>query len=161
MKNRVLVLLGGMTLLLSTMPAAHAGKWGMAGCGVGSLIFEDQPGKIQILASTTNTYFYQTSSISSGTSNCDDRTSEQASLFIAVNSESLKKDISRGNGETVAGLAHIYGCSDAGALGSALQKNFGEIYTGEQMKADEVRSNIESTVRENHDLAQSCKVLSV
>ena len=116
MKNRVLVLLGGVTLVLSTIPAAHAGKFGMAGCGIGSLIFEDQPGKIQILASTTNTYFYQTSSISSGTSNCTDEPGQQASLFIAINSESLKKDISRGNGETVSGLARIYGCQDASAL---------------------------------------------
>ena len=29
------------------------------------------------------------------------------------------------------------------------------------MKADDVRLSIESTVRENHNLAQTCKVLSV
>ncbi len=46
--------------------------YGMAGCGLGSLAFGDDNGKIQIIAATTNgTSGTQTFGITSGTSNCN------------------------------------------------------------------------------------------
>ncbi|HYG66757.1 MAG TPA: DUF3015 family protein, partial [Anaeromyxobacteraceae bacterium] len=47
------------------------GRYGAAGCGLGSMAFGNTPGAVQILASTTNGLFgTQTFGITTGTSNC-------------------------------------------------------------------------------------------
>src|SRR5690348_11977029 len=53
-------------------PAGGAGWYGMAGCGLGSLVFGPNDAPVaQVLAATTNgTFASQTFGISSGTSNC-------------------------------------------------------------------------------------------
>ena len=60
--------------------------YGMAGCGLGSILFGAKPGKIQILSGTTNgIYGNQTFGISSGTSNCDiPEMGQQAAAFITA-----------------------------------------------------------------------------
>ena len=151
---RKLVFITMMTLCFANFANARA-KWGMAGCGVGSMIFEDKPGKIQILASTTNYYFVQSSSITSGTSNCEEMSGrEEASLFITINEVALQKDISRGNGETLAGLAKILKCSNTDELGSSLQKNYESIFP-RSGKANAARS-IEDTIQQDQNLRKDC-----
>ena len=53
----------------TTASGAHK-SYGTAGCGLGSLVFGDQPGIIQIVAATLNGIGGQTFAITSGTSNC-------------------------------------------------------------------------------------------
>ena len=155
---RKLVLIAMMTLCFASVAEARA-KWGMAGCGVGSMIFEDKPGKIQLLAVTTNQYFVQSSSITSGTSNCEDMSArEEASLFITINEVALQKDISRGNGETLAGLAKILKCSNTGQLGSSLQKKYETIFPSSG-KSDTARS-IEDTIQQDQALRKDCALYS-
>jgi len=48
--------------------------------------------------------------------------------FIQTNRQALAKDISRGGGETIKNLATLSGCTDAGAVGTSLQKNFSTIF---------------------------------
>ncbi len=114
-----------------SVSAANTDRFGMAGCGLGSLLFGDDPGKLpQILGATTNgTSGNQTFGITSGTSNCDPKAGPAgARIFIETNREALAKDAARGSGETVAGLSSLAGCRDAGGTGSALQRNFGIIF---------------------------------
>ena len=77
MRNARLVI----AALVLAAAAAHAdadvtvsgtkSTYGTAGCGLGSMIFGDQKGAIQILAATTNSIFgTQTFGITTGTSNC-------------------------------------------------------------------------------------------
>jgi hypothetical protein len=113
--------------------AANTDRFGMAGCGLGSLLFGDDPGKVsQILGATTNgTSGNQTFGITSGTSNCDPKSGPAgAKLYIETNREALAKDAARGSGETLSGLVALAGCRDAGSTGSALQRNFGTIFPG-------------------------------
>lgn len=66
---------------LFVLSQAHAYHYGMAGCGLGSLVFQDQPGKIQIVAATVNNIVSpQTSAITSGTSGCYEDGSASAKL---------------------------------------------------------------------------------
>ena len=52
--------------------SAFAAKYGSAGCGLGSMVFEgDQTWWKQVLADTTNGTGFQTIGITLGTSNCD------------------------------------------------------------------------------------------
>lgn len=138
---------------------AHAHNWGTAGCGLGAVVFKDKPGKIQIVAATINDIISpQTFAITSGTSNCVEESSEAAAeTFINVNQVALEKDISRGQGEALAHLSSLYGCSDVASFSSALQGNFGQIFPRANTPPSDVSKAIHTTIENNKQLAQSCQ----
>src|SRR6266571_3742686 len=60
-------------LSVATTASAQAGLrgtgvYGAAGCGLGSMVFGNQPGGVQVLAATTNATGIQTFGITTGTS---------------------------------------------------------------------------------------------
>src|SRR5437588_7495280 len=137
-------------------PAAHGkSTYGLAGCGLGSMIFGDQKGWIQVLAATTNgTFGTQTFGISSGTSNCVESSGTQgARTFIEGNREALAKDAARGSGETITTLSAIAGCKDAKAVGGALQKRFARLFPGEKTAVEQVSQNVIKELRSDSSLA--------
>ena len=150
----VAVLAVGSAFAQDTLPKKGGRTtYGAAGCGVGSLIFGDQPGMVQVLAATTNgTLGNQTFGITTGTLNCGDAAigSKGATLFIEANKEALAKEASRGEGEAIAHLSHLAGCKDAKAVGVALQKNFSTVVP-DGAKAD-VASTL-STLKQDQTLA--------
>lgn len=88
--------------------------YGMAGCGLGSILFGEHPGGVQILASTTNEIYYNNSfAVTSGTSNCDpDEAQELAvQIFIESNRTPMENDVARGGGETLSAFFDVAGCS--------------------------------------------------
>jgi hypothetical protein len=134
--------------------------YGPAGCGLGSLVFSPDSGFTQIFAATTNgTSYTQTFGISTGTSNCDDSSggSASAKAFVQTNRLALVKDVARGGGETIEGLAELAGCSDAAAVGSALQKNFDAIFPSSDASNEQVSESVIETLRADASLA--CKQL--
>lgn len=152
-KKSVAVALAAFALAAGS---AHADKYGMAGCGLGSMVFQDKPGKIQILSGTTNgTFGSQTFGITSGTSNCEASAArEEASLFILVNEAALAKDISRGSGETLASLTKILRCSDEATFGATMQKNYDRLFTAD--KSVSLSDKINETIRTDAALSRSC-----
>jgi hypothetical protein len=146
--------------ILLAAPLTYAAGYGAAGCGLGSMVFGSQPGLVQILAATTNgTFASQTFGITTGTSNCGAMGGGQASTkaFIDANREALAKDISRGQGETIANLSVLAGCSDASAVGAELQKNFQSIFPAASISNDQVGDAVISTLKS--DAALSCHKL--
>jgi hypothetical protein len=146
-------------------PAAAAGAsgrgYGTAGCGLGSIVFGNKTGIIQIFAATTNgTSASQTFGITSGTSNCKDTDGGKASAkaFIEANREALAKEIARGKGESIKNLATIAGCGDSAAVGTHLRKNFKQIFPNQSASASDVSSSILTTLQSNQQL--SCSKLS-
>jgi hypothetical protein len=135
------------------------GRYGEAGCGLGSMAFGDQKGAVQILAATTNGLFgTQTFGISSGTSNCSGLSGAQASrVFIEANREALAKDISRGSGETIGTLSWINGCADSHVVGAALQKNFSAIFPNQSVSDDQVTAAILGQLKGDKSLG--CQML--
>ena len=120
-------------------------RFGMAGCGLGSLLFGDTPDRAsQVLAGTTNgTSGTQTFGITTGTSNCNPKSGPAgAKLFIETNREALARDASRGSGETIAGLAAISGCRNPSAVGMALQRNFAAIFPSAGVPDEQVSSTV-------------------
>lgn len=135
---------------------AMAAGYGTAGCGLGSLLFDDQKGMIQILAATTNgTFASQTFGITTGTSNCTDTAegAKAAKVFIEANREALAKDMSRGTGETITSLTSIAGCNDAMTVGATLQKNFTTIFPNENVSNDDLVKNVLTTLKTDKTLA--------
>lgn len=102
---------------LGFTPAAFAArKYGMAGCGLGSVIFGTKGS--QTSAATTNGSFNsQLFGITSGTSNClpDAQASalHEQEKFIYANFASLSKEMAQGRGETLVGLASVLGCESS------------------------------------------------
>ena len=85
-------------------------NYGLAGCGLGSVVIGSNGG--QISAATTNSTFYsQAFGISSGTSNCIP-TQEMAVImkqeqFLAANLNTLQKEMAQGSGETLSECARL------------------------------------------------------
>jgi hypothetical protein len=151
-----------LVTLLAASPALAAqsgglkgtGAYGAAGCGLGSLVFGNQPGAVQILAATTNgTFGSQTFGITTGTSNCGAGMMAMGTKnFVEANREVLAKDISRGQGEAIGALAVINSCEDSQKVGAALQKNFSAIFPTENASSDEVTQAILKTLHSDASL---------
>ena len=126
--------------------SAFAAKYGSAGCGLGSMIFEgDQTWWKQVLAATTNGTGFQTVAISLGTSNCDSPAPlkvGQAEAYIEANRVALANDIARGNGETIVGLSKVYGCTNSSEFGQALKSNYAAIFPNSSAAPSEITHNI-------------------
>lgn len=141
MKTKLMILVA--LALVST--SSFAAKYGAAGCGLGSMIFEgDQTWWKQVLASTSNSFGTQSIGITLGTSNCDAPTPfkvTSAHAYVEANKVALANDIARGDGETIVGLSKVYGCEDAQNFGKDLKANYSSIFTAEATTL-EVTNNI-------------------
>ena len=164
-KVLTLSLVGTFALALTltsnaSVASAQPSAYGTAGCGLGSMLLGNKPGIMQIFAATTNGSFgSQTFGITFGTSNCTDSAGGVVSVgaFVETNREVVAKDISRGQGETIATLATLGGCSDQFAVGRSLQRNFGQIFPSSTVTDQQVSSSVISLLRADKSLR--CKKL--
>jgi hypothetical protein len=129
---------------------ANTGGYGMAGCGLGSIVFPEN-NKLQIFAATTNgTFGSQTFGITFGTSNCDGgsmfASKEKVEQFIAANQNVLKNEISRGNGETLNGLADLVGANNREQFGNYLKSNYSKIFAKSNLSSEEITNNLFSVM---------------
>lgn len=140
---RKILLVAAVMMMASS---AFAAKYGSAGCGLGSIIFEgDQTWWKQVLAATTNGTGVQTIGISLGTSNCDSPAPlkvGQAQAYVEANRVALANDIARGNGETIVGLSKVYGCSNSMEFGRALKSNYSSIFTTASASSADITNSI-------------------
>ncbi|MFA5976200.1 MAG: DUF3015 family protein [Elusimicrobiota bacterium] len=123
-------------LVASVLPslASAKGTHPMAGCGLGYLAFGSQQNSkvYQILAATVNNIVSpQTSAITSGTSGCTEdgavKLAQQAQVYAAVNLDSLRHEMAKGEGEYVTAFASLLGAT--GSNQSALLQLFKSDYT--------------------------------
>jgi hypothetical protein len=148
-----------MSMSIASTAFAEDG-YGTAGCGLGSIIFGNEPGFIQVLAATTNgSSGNQTFAISTGTSNCSSAETgpETAKAFVESNRDALAKDVARGQGETIASLSTLAGCSDATAVGATLQQSFQSIFPAAATTDTQVSQSVIETLKAHPEL--SCKQL--
>ncbi len=131
--------------------------YGLAGCGLGSIVFGPKPGMIQIVAAWLNATGYQTFAITTGTSNCDiPEAGHQAAVFIEVNKETVTKEAARGTGETIDGLAEIFQCRDSHLLGESIKAHYNEIFGGSNSTYESTRQIIK-TINSDSSLKSSCE----
>lgn len=138
--------------------AAGGQGYGIAGCGLGSLVFGATPGYIQIVSVTLNaTSGNQTFAITTGTLNCDiPQMGFQAANFIERNHESVSTELARGQGETVASLAYLLKCSDAELFGAKMRENYGNILESGISTLETTRRMLK-TIDTNPDLKMTCQ----
>ncbi len=144
------VVAAGMIALASSSSAsATETTYGAAGCGLGSVLFGDEGGFVQVFAATTNGFFgNQTLGITFGTLNCGEGALDTvgARVFIEANREALAKDIARGSGETLSSLSALAGCADDAAVGATLQQHYTAIFPDQSVPADAVSDAIMTTL---------------
>jgi hypothetical protein len=164
MRTLKIILIASLSLAASTASAADAaksvekglkgsGKYGTAGCGLGSLAFGSQPGAVQIVAATLNYTGIQTFGITTGTSNCEPGLLAMGTKnFVEANREVLAKDAARGEGEAIGAIAVINQCKDLKGVGAALQRDYGTIFPSEKTSNEEVTAQILKTLHSDPSL---------
>ena len=143
-------------ILLAVIALGFAGTVSAAsyqaqGCGLGSTIWTDGSSLVhQVLGASTNGTSGQSFGMTSGTSNCElDGAGGQAQvIFIEANKVALSNDIARGEGDTLASLTRMYGCTNLDAVGSVLQQNYGTIFA-EGTTSSQVDAQITSLIDNN------------
>lgn len=160
MKTLKLALVAALALTATAASAdgiKGTGRYGTAGCGLGSLVFGDQPGAVQIFAATTNgTFGSQTFGITSGTSNCGPGLVAQGTKnFVEGNRVALAKDAARGQGDAIGAVAVINHCDNLPAVAAALQRDFKVIFPSEQATDVQVTNALLKTL--HSDPALGCK----
>ncbi|NJD07986.1 MAG: DUF3015 domain-containing protein [Methylococcaceae bacterium] len=139
------------------VPASDAGS----GCGLGSLMFEGNTGVgAHAVAMTTNgSLFNNTFGMSSGTLGCDPEIPVRyrgERVYISANMTRLAEDMSRGQGEILAGLAEMMGIADTdkAAFYRLTQRDFGRIYASESTTVDQVMAALLGSMKSDPSLAK-------
>jgi hypothetical protein len=126
--------------LSAKTPAKNAGyetPYGMTGCGLWSLVItgKDQGSQLGIFALKTFLFpDFQTSAISTGSSNCVNAGTRQAmideqNVFVQVNLDVLEKEAAQGQGETLQSFSELLGCKDSKAFAEWSQSNYHRIFS--------------------------------
>ena len=122
---------------------------GAGGCGWGSLLFDGNSGVgAHIFAMTTNGSFGNaTFGMSSGTLGCDPSQPiryKGGRVYISANMTQLAEDMSRGGGETLAGLSEVMGIAtaDKPAFYALAKSHFETIYPDESVTSDQVMDTL-------------------
>ncbi len=142
---------------------AFAAGYGDAGCGLGSMVFGDEAGAVQILAATTNLLGgNQTLGITTGTSNCNREglveLEKEREVFAQQNYSSLVKEMAMGRGENLETLAGLFGCSHKvrADFGSLAQEKFENIVKNEKTSSNEMLTRLNSELAGHDVLSKAC-----
>jgi hypothetical protein len=154
--------LGALLTLHATTASAQG--YGMAGCGLGSLVFQNDNSMIkQILAATTNgTFGSQTFGITSGTSNCTSagvvKAEREQAAFVEVNFRDLKRDMAAGGGEFLKSFGTLLGCEDSAkpALAKMTQDKYETLVPAADTTPMQLLSSLKTQIKATPALAASC-----
>lgn len=162
---KLMIAAAAVFLTASAFDAApvQAQGYGTAGCGLGSMLLGDSDGIMQIFAATTNgVSASQTFGITSGTSNCVDsgiisQNSEQEAFF-EMNYDDLRQDMAAGQGEHLAAMGSLLGCSAdvQGDLASFSQAHYEQIFPTDHTTANQALYSYKMQLSQQEGFAQSC-----
>lgn len=133
-------LVAGAAMFVTPAKETTAASYGMAGCGLGSVIGVWKNDITQIFAATTNgTSASQTFGITTGTSNCTPGGAayreKQQEIFVTVNFESLEKEMASGKGEKIDAFSNLLGCKSSTELGRISRENYSRFFGPEATPA--------------------------
>lgn len=140
------------------MAQSYEANYGMAGCGLGSLIIKNKRKWPQLGAAVLNAVGYQTFAITSGSSNCVDKGKDYAQkekeVFVTINLPSLEKEAAQGQGQHLSAFAEILGCPSHEAFADFSQNNFKSIFNSQQ--PDTVLKNYIDEIKKDEQLQNKC-----
>lgn len=143
--------------------AAQAQEYGMAGCGLGSLVFGNDPGTLkQVIAATLNGTGYQTFAITSGTSNCVSggvvKAEREQTAFAEVNFQDLKRNMAAGGGEFLSSFSTLLGCEDSAkpTFFKMSQEKFESILPSANATPVQLVAAVKAQIKSDARLATAC-----
>ena len=134
--------------------------YGMAGCGLWSLVIKEKDKGPQIAKSLLESFVIgsQIFGISSGTMNCVEGKSEVAKVekkvYISSNLNSLSKEAAQGTGFHILALADVFGCP-GDEFAQFSQQNFSKLYHSDSPEV--VLDSYEAEIRSRPEMLKSCK----
>ena len=160
---RKLTLLFAMLGVTVTASAARAQGYGMAGCGLGALLFgNDNTILMQVLAATTNGIGVQTFGITSGTSNCTAggvvKAEREQAAFAEVNFQDLKRNMAAGGGEFLLSFSTLLGCEESvkPVFFKMAQDKYEAILPTEKSGAIDLVVGVKAQIKADARLANAC-----
>lgn len=148
---------------MNSASAQDGAPYGVAGCGLGSIVFANQVGLIQVFASTTNgSTGTQTLGITFGTSNCVQngviRKDSEQEAFFEMNYENIKQDMAVGQGEHLEAVASLLGCSaDAqGQFSAFSQQNYQVVFPSDTTTPQQALYSYKMAISMDDTLAGAC-----
>jgi hypothetical protein len=140
-----------------------------AGCGLGSMIIQKNSKGLQLLAMTTNSWFFtQPLGITSGTSGCSSsgivQNDKQIEYFVEVNHDDLSREMAQGQGEKLNTLAQLNGCKSPEAqvaFAGMTQNSYGKIVPSADVKPSELLQNLKKEMSQDQKVAGLCQVASL
>ena len=140
------------------------GAYGMAGCGLGSMIWGKKRG--QIFAVTSNGVSSgQMFAITFGTSNCDAKSPSDSAtlqrsreLFVAVNYAFLELEMASGQGKRLESFAGLMGCPMGSAFANMAQKNHPHFFGVSQRKPGKFVERVQNKIKSDAALSASCRL---
>lgn len=161
-KGALLFAASALLACLLTTSMATAKPYGMAGCGLGSVIVAED-GLVQLLAVTTNVFIpVQAFAITSGTSNCTEggviKVDKQQEMFVEANLDALQADIAAGGGEHLSSLSVLMGCDAGvhGALGQRAQASYTRIFPTESTHPFQALYALKSELSQEEGFTAAC-----
>lgn len=153
-----------LTLAVGTAAQANP-RYGMAGCGLGSMIITEN-GFTQTFAATTNgSSATQTFGITTGSSNCNKDgvilASKEQEAFFEANYAQLRRDVASGGGEHLAALTVMFECDaslqpDVGAL---VQSQYEAIFPNGKTTPIQALYLLKLQLARNSKVANACAAL--
>lgn len=153
-------------LLASTLlfaGTAMAAPYGDAGCGLGSVVFGNQGGLIQVVAATLNGTGVQTFGITTGTSNCTKAgvvlADKEQEAFFESNMQSLQQDMVAGEGEYLSALLGMFSCDDDGSdekAAALAQDKFEQIFPSSTTNAKQALYSYKLLLSQEPSIAAAC-----
>jgi hypothetical protein len=145
--------------VLAMAPAvvfAKGGNHPMAGCGLGYVLFGNEKNEsiMQILAATTNgTSGNQTFGMTSGTSGCTAdgavKFVKEAEVFAEVNLDTLRREMSVGDGEFVRTFASLIGSKDVDSTLGMFKANYETLFPSASTSSGEFMAALSGVLSSN------------
>lgn len=156
-----------LPILLALVPAASAGsiKRTYQDCGAGKFTTNRGAAETANLVFSMATFVGFTSVSASGTSDTTCRPgyaqADPVRTFVAVNYDSLSRDMARGSGEYLNALATLLGCPTRvyGRFGEVSRARFAEL-TGSPAKAEVLLYYLRGELARHPTLAAACRPVS-
>lgn len=122
---------------------SRSGKYGPAGCGLGTMLLKGKKGLVfNVLAATINgSSANQTFGMSTGTLGCKGDSRVAAVNFIETNKVFLANDIAKGEGETVSAFLDLINQDNASI--ATLRTNYDSIFAKDS-SSEEIWNRIDT-----------------
>lgn len=161
----LLSLLAILSLSLQAEPkGADAARYGMSGCGFGSLVIKENKMLPQLGASTLNNFFGTygiSSSITSGTMNCTTdgivKKEKEQEVYVYLNYENLEREFASGKGEKLDSFVSLFGCKNhKSEFITMVKKNYNRLFLQKSSTPGRMITIIKSEIKKDQVLSKSC-----